>query len=106
MNKLTMVDDSRNYHYQAVPAGQSYSFKVRAINSGREGDFSPTITLVSAAVPGVVQNLIGDGSIFTMAGLSWQVPAANGNAPISAYQISSDQFGNGATTVADCSQMA
>ena len=78
--------------------GQSYTFKVRAVNSlgnGTASDASSSVT--PATVPGAPTSLsamVGDQQVE----LSWTAPASNGGAPILRYEYEQDSSGTWTST--------
>jgi len=72
----------------ATVAGQTYQFKVRAMNSaGLTSAFTSVMSLVSATVPGQPQNLVVASTVQNEVSLTWDVPADNGASPITKYQV-------------------
>uniref|UniRef100_A0A7S0A7G0 Fibronectin type-III domain-containing protein n=1 Tax=Pyrodinium bahamense TaxID=73915 RepID=A0A7S0A7G0_9DINO len=91
--QLNMTDDQATTHTEAVPAGETWYFKVRGMNSaGLTSPFTATLAMISAEVPGK-PNLTSATS--TTAGevvLLWDVPAGITGAPIIRYEVSNDNF--------------
>eukprot|EP00930_Biecheleria_cincta_P038762 TRINITY_DN26639_c0_g1_i1.p1 TRINITY_DN26639_c0_g1~~TRINITY_DN26639_c0_g1_i1.p1 ORF type:complete len:4930 (+),score=584.21 TRINITY_DN26639_c0_g1_i1:1092-14792(+) len=91
-----MPSDTDNFFEQVVPAGQKMWYRLRAVNSGGRG--SPwsatvlediaTVNLVSAEVPSQATISALTSTTAGEAVVSFNVPASNGNSPITGYEVS------------------
>lgn len=82
------ADSDTGHTCTGLTNGQSYTFKIRAVNAAGAGD-AATASATPRTVPGAPQNFIAtpaDGQVV----LTWTVPASNGGAAITSYEVSPD----------------
>ena len=78
---------STTYTVAGLTSGQTYEFRVRAVNSVGPGAESQPASLAPATVPGAPRNLtLTPGDKHMM--LRWEHPVDNGGLPITSYQYS------------------
>jgi titin len=88
-----------NYYEQAVPAGQTWKFYVRALNSGGQRSVATaTLSMVSAELPGQPPSLTLQSTTAAQVVLTWTVPS-NGGTPIQAYEVTSNDFATSVETL-------
>jgi len=86
---LARSNPALNDHSETVPSGQTWTFKVRALNSGGQGSvFTATQQFVSAGYPSAVQNLASASVTNGVVVLTWAAPSSNGGSVITKYQVS------------------
>ena len=86
-NWLNMADNT-GHTFTGLNNGTQYTFRVRAVNVLGPGTIT-TQTATPRTVPDAVTNFaISPGS--SSATLSWGAPLFNGGAPVTAYEVSSD----------------
>ena len=88
---------STSYTVTGLTNGETYRFRVRAVNSVGPGAESKPARATPATVPGAPRNLtLTSGSQYMM--LIWERPADNGGLPITGYEYSQKEedgsFGN------------
>ena len=78
---------STTYTVMGLTSGQTYEFRVRAVNSIGSGSASQPASIAPATVPGAPRNLtLTSGDQYMM--LIWERPEDNGGLPITSYQYS------------------
>ncbi len=78
---------STTYTVTGLASGQTYEFRVRAVNSIGPGAESQPESIAPATVPGAPRNLtLTSGDQYMM--LIWERPADNGGLPITGYEYS------------------
>jgi hypothetical protein len=83
---------SVNYYEQTVPSGQTWTFKIRAKNSGGQTSaFTAALDMVSAELPGQPATLSLSSTTATQVVMTWSVPT-NGGSPITAYEVTNNDF--------------
>jgi len=93
--QLSMIDDRNNYHSQAVPAGDTWYFKVRAKNSGgTTSPFTATLAMISAELPNMPPLNAVTSTTAGQVVMSWDVPAPTNytGAGILRYEVSNNNF--------------
>jgi len=84
---LTMVGgNATTYNDTGVTNGQTYYYRVSAVNGIGEGELSEEVSAVPLSVPSAPRNLVaraGDGYVV----LTWEVPLDDGGLPITGYKI-------------------
>ena len=82
---LTSNPQQTSYIMTNLPIAQ-YVFKIRYINSYGNGAWSATYSFTMKSAPSVVKNLssVAANGLLT---LSWEVPANDGGAPITGYNV-------------------
>jgi len=93
---LTMADETATTHTETVPAGQTWYFQVRAVNSaGRTSTWTSQAALDSAELPGqpALEPLrsVNDGEVV----MSWNASDSNG-AYIQYYDVAYNSVGGNA----------
>ena len=96
---LTTVGNVFNYTDSGLANGQTYFYKVSAINSVGEGPLSNEIGATPATTPSAPQNLqaFSDNALVN---LTWEAPSSNGGSPIIAYNIYRSEVTSGETLLA------
>jgi len=86
---------STNYFHQAVPAGQTWKFKIRSKNSsGQTSAYSAEQAMVSAMLPAMPAALSLTSTTAQQVVLDWtqSPPLANGGSAITSYEVTADDF--------------
>ena len=83
---LTSSPSQSSYLVSSAPVGQSFSLRMRYINSAGNGAWSNTLTYKQLSAPSSVRNLTATGSNGSIA-LSWDAPLNDGGVPITGYRI-------------------
>lgn len=83
------------YSDTGLTKGQTYFYKVKALNSGTEGAYSESQSgTIATTAPGVPLNLVGAGGD-TDVDLIWDVPTDNGGTAITGYKIEYKETSSG-----------
>src|SRR5437899_3073462 len=82
---LAQIGNSTSYTDTAVINGQTYYYKVSAVNSIRESPQSNEASAILSTIPSAPQNLQATAGVGSVT-LSWQAPS-NGGSPITGYKI-------------------
>jgi uncharacterized repeat protein (TIGR02543 family) len=90
-NGSTWVTASSNtsHTFSSLTNGQSYTFRVRAVNSAGNGTQSSAVSATPRTTPGAPQSFTatpGNGQV----SLTWSAPSSNGGSAITGYQVSRD----------------
>ncbi|MBM3904425.1 MAG: fibronectin type III domain-containing protein, partial [Thaumarchaeota archaeon] len=94
------------YSHTGLTSGNTYTYKISAINSIGTGNPSAEVSATPSSsstgtLPGAPTNLVGVAASPTQANLSWTAPANSGGYPITGYKIEY-RIGSGSyTTLAD-----
>ncbi len=81
-----------------VNGGQTYYYKISAVNSVGEGSFSSEISATpTIGVPGMPLNLSAASAGASQIGLTWSVPTLDGGSPITNYKIYRGTISGGET---------
>src|SRR5437899_652878 len=83
---LAQIGNSTSYTDTAVINGQTYYYKVSAVNSIRESPQSNEASAILYTIPSAPQNLQATAGIGNVT-LAWQAPTNNGGSPITGYKI-------------------
>jgi titin len=78
--------DDRSWLITGLTNGWEYSFRVRALNSVGDGEWSPAVLETPATVPGAPGNLTAAGSAGSVS-LAWMAPSEDGGNASSSYSI-------------------
>src|SRR5437899_6003711 len=82
---LAQIGNSTSYTDTAVINGQTYYYKVSAVNSIRESPQSNEASAILYTIPSAPQNLQATAGVGSVT-LAWQAPS-NGGSPITGYKI-------------------
>jgi len=99
MALLASIGDVLNYTDEGIVAGQTYFYKVSAVNAIGEGPMSSIASAVADSLPQAPTGLLavaGDGTIE----LTWQAPGSDGGAPITGYKVYRGTSATGLTLLA------
>jgi len=83
---LTTVGNVLTYNDTGLTNGQTYYYRVSAVNGVGEGEFSWEVNATPKTVPSAPWNLVaraGDGHVI----LTWKAPTDDGGSPITGYMI-------------------
>src|SRR5439155_7826928 len=83
---LAKIGNSTSYNDTAVINGQTYYYKVSAVNLIRESPQSNEASATPPTIPSVPQNLQATAGIGNVT-LTWQAPSSNGGSPVTNYNI-------------------
>merc|ERR1712151_562351 len=87
-----MSDAAAAEHNQSVPIGYTWYFQVRSVGEGgRTSEFSPRISLVSAAPPNAPKLIRVVSKHPWEVVMFWETPEWTG-APVTGYEVSNDRF--------------
>jgi hypothetical protein len=73
-------------HASLSPPGDTFAYKVSAVNYIGEGPQSNSVSIVAATVPDAPATPVRTGSTLTSISISWSAPA-NGGSPILNYKL-------------------
>lgn len=97
--------DDRSWHITGLTNGWEYSFRVRAVNSVGEGEWSSLRYDVPATVPGTPRNLTAAGSAGSIS-LAWMAPGDDGGNASSLYNIYRMEIGGDYAWIGDSATLA
>ncbi|RLF69769.1 MAG: hypothetical protein DRN55_09305, partial [Thermoplasmata archaeon] len=83
---LTTVGNVLTYNDTGLTNGQTYYYRISAVNGVGEGELSEEVNATPLGVPSAPRNLVaraGDGYVV----LRWEAPADDGGSPIIGYKI-------------------
>jgi len=83
---LAMTGNVLTFTDGGLSNGQTYWYRIKAINQAGEGAASNEVSATPATVPGAPQDLQAMASE-TAITLTWVAPSANGGSPISHYRV-------------------
>lgn len=106
-----MYDGSRNanvrtYLIDNLVTGNSYTFRLIAVNFNGEGPASSPITLKSCTAPSSIDPPFATETTETTIALSWAPPKDAGGCPITGYELYVDDGNGGSFTNTDSSVIA
>jgi len=94
---LTTVGNVLTYQDNSLGNGQTYYYKVSAINFVGEGSLSSEASVKTWAIPGQTLNLTTYPSGIGQNTLTWDAPSSNGGTSITNYSIYRGTFSGGET---------
>jgi titin len=81
------VSTTASYSVTGLNAGQTYRFRVRAVNSGGVSTNSNEASAVVLDIPSAVQSLTVSATGIGQLSVSWSAPASNGGSAITDYVV-------------------